>query len=64
MHVQEACAVQAEKVGCETLCYPNLEVDAVGAFPEADMLRGHFQKWTHYGGISRSGHAAGTLSSS
>jgi len=30
--------VQAEKVGCETLCYPDLEVDAVGAFLEADVL--------------------------
>ena len=42
MRAQEACAVQAEKVGCETLCYPNLEVDAVGAFPEVDTLWGHF----------------------
>ena len=28
--------MQAEKVGCEKLCYPDVEADAAGAFPEVD----------------------------
>jgi hypothetical protein len=30
--------VQAEKVGCEKLCNPDVEADAAGAFPEVDAL--------------------------
>jgi hypothetical protein len=33
----EASLVQAEKVGCEIQCYPNLEVDAEGS-SEADAV--------------------------
>jgi len=33
----EASPVQAEKVGCEKQCYPDLEVDAE-AFLEADAV--------------------------
>ena len=38
MCAREVCAVQAEKVGCEKLCYPDLKADTVGAFPEVDAL--------------------------